>query len=97
MPRLIDGLPRGIGPLSLKKGVAIAGLRREGKAGAPSAFTMLTTEPSPDVEPFHNRQVVVMRPEDWAHWIYLTKPQAELLRPLPEGSLEAETVRGGSD
>ena len=41
--------------------------------------------------------VVVLRPDDWAHWIYLTKPQRELLRPLPEGSLEAKTIREGSD
>jgi putative SOS response-associated peptidase YedK len=77
--------------------MAIAGLWREGKNGAPPAFSMLTTEPSPDVEPYHNRQVVVLKPEDWAHWIYFTKPQAELLRPLPGKSLEAETVREGSD
>jgi putative SOS response-associated peptidase YedK len=77
--------------------LAIAGLWREGKNGAPPAFTMLTTQPSPDVEPYHNRQVVVLKPEDWAHWIYLTKLQTELLQPLPEGSLEAETVREGSD
>jgi len=76
--------------------MAIAGIWRESKNGA-QAFTMLTTEPSPDVEPYHNRQVVVLKPEDWAHWIYLTKPQADLLRPLPEGLLDAETVRGGSD
>jgi putative SOS response-associated peptidase YedK len=76
--------------------MAIAGIWREAKNGAP-AFTMLTTEPSPDVQPYHNRQVVVLKPEDWAHWIYLTKPQGELLRPLPEGSLEAETIREGSD
>lgn len=77
--------------------MAIAGLWREGKNGELPAFTMLTTEPSPDVEPYHNRQVVVLEPEDWAHWIYFTKPQAELLRSLPEGSLEADTVREGSD
>ncbi len=76
--------------------MAIAGIWREGKNAAP-AFTMLTTEPSPDVQPYHIRQVVVLMPEDWGHWIYLTKPQAELLRPLPEGALEAETVREGSD
>jgi hypothetical protein len=27
----------------------------------------------------------------------LTKPERELLRPLPEGSLDVETVREGSD
>jgi putative SOS response-associated peptidase YedK len=77
--------------------LAIAGLWREGKDDEPPAFTMLTTEPSPDVAPYHNRQVVVLRPDEWAAWIYLTKPEAELLQPLPAGSLKAETVRKGSD
>jgi len=45
----------------------------------------------------HNRQVVVLRPKDWAPWIYLTKPEGELLRPIPAGSLNVETVRAGSD
>jgi putative SOS response-associated peptidase YedK len=68
---------------------AIAGLRRRGADEGPPAFTMLTTE--------HNRQVVVLRSELWADWLYLTKPEAELLQPLPAGSLNAETVRQGSD
>jgi putative SOS response-associated peptidase YedK len=58
---------------------------------------MLTTSPGLDVEPYHSRQVVVLPPEDWAAWIYLTKPENELLRPLPEGSLDVKTVREGSD
>jgi putative SOS response-associated peptidase YedK len=77
--------------------LAIAGLWRDGKAGARPAFTMLTTSPGSDVEAYHSRQVVVLRPEHWAAWIYLTKPETELLRPLPEGSLDVETVREGSD
>jgi putative SOS response-associated peptidase YedK len=77
--------------------LAIAGIWREGKGAAPLAFTMLTTSPGPDVEPYHPRQVVVLRPEDWGAWIYLTKPERELLRPLPEGSLDVQTVREGSD
>jgi putative SOS response-associated peptidase YedK len=58
---------------------------------------MLTTSPSEDVAPWHDRQVVVLRPSDWSAWIYLTKPEAELLRPLPAGSINVETVRPGSD
>ena len=58
---------------------------------------MLTTTPSADVEPYHDRQVAVLRPEDWPAWLYLTKPEPESLRPLPEGSLEVEMVRKGSD
>jgi putative SOS response-associated peptidase YedK len=77
--------------------LAIAGTWRDGKPGKRPAFTMLTTSPGPDVEPYHSRQIVVLRPEDWAAWIYLTKPEKELLRPLPEGSLEVETVREASD
>ena len=77
--------------------MAIAGLWRESEGKNAPAFTMLTTEPGQDVKPYHNRQVVVLQPEDWVRWLYLTKPEAELLRPLPRGSLNVETVRGGSD
>lgn len=77
--------------------MAIAGIWREGQGNHPPAFTMLTTAPGPDVEPYHGRQIVVLRPEDWAAWIHLSKPEAELLRPLPEGSLAVETVRPGAD
>ena len=57
---------------------------------------MLTTAPGPDVAPYHNRQVVVLRPEDWAAWINLTKTEGELLRPLAGGSLDVTTVREGA-
>ena len=58
---------------------------------------MLTTAPGDDVAPYHNRQVVVLRPEDWAAWLYLRKPETELLRPLPKDSLTVEMVRSGKD
>ncbi len=77
--------------------MAIAGLWREGQGNQPPSFTMLTTEPGPDVAPIHNRQVVVLRPEDWTAWLDLSKPEAALLRPLPGGSLSVETVRPESD
>jgi len=72
--------------------MAIAGLWSEDADGALS-FTMLTTEPGPDIAPIHDRQVCVILPEDWAHWLFLTKPEAELLKPLPAGTLEVVTVR----
>jgi putative SOS response-associated peptidase YedK len=77
--------------------MAIAGLWRDDRGNQPPSFTMLTTEPGPDVELYHNRQVAVLSPQDWTSWIRLTKPEAELLRPLPAGSLAVETVRAGSD
>ena len=44
--------------------MAIAGLWRDGKGNQPPGFAMLTTEPGPDVAPYHDRQVVVLPPED---------------------------------
>ena len=75
--------------------MAIAGIWRA-IAGV-EAFTMLTTEPGPDVAPYHDRQVVVLPPDDWAAWLYLSRPDGELLRPLPAGSLDATLVRKGRD
>jgi putative SOS response-associated peptidase YedK len=72
--------------------LGIAGLWSEDDGGALS-FTMLTTGPGPDIAPIHDRQVCVLRPEDWGHWLFLTRPEAELLKPLPGGTLELETVR----
>ena len=76
--------------------MGIAGLWSEDQDGALS-FTMLTTEPGPDIAPIHDRQVCVLKPEDWAAWLFLSRPEADLLKPLPAGSLDVETVREGSD
>lgn len=70
----------------------IAGLWRPSPMG--EAFTMLTTEPGPDIAPYHDRQIVVLRPQDWAGWLY-GAPQAELLKALPAGSLRVEKVAWG--
>jgi len=77
--------------------MAIAGIWRAVKDGAQPAFTMLTTAPGPDVAPYHDRQVVVLKPEDWSAWLALDRAEGELLRPLPAGSLAVETVRPGRD
>jgi putative SOS response-associated peptidase YedK len=61
--------------------------------GSGEAFTILTTEPGPDVAPIHNRQVVVLDRDNWLAWLDLTRPEGELLRPLPAGSLVVEQVR----
>jgi putative SOS response-associated peptidase YedK len=77
--------------------MAIAGIWRDAQGNHPASFAMLTTAPGPDVRPYHNRQIVVLRPADWAAWLWLKKPQADLLRPLGEGSLSVATVRKGAD
>jgi putative SOS response-associated peptidase YedK len=70
-----------------------AGLWRPMPDGAGDAFTLLTTEPGPDVAPIHNRQMVVLERSDWHAWLNLERPEAELLRPLPPGNLTVEQVR----
>ena len=70
-----------------------AGLWRPMPDGAGEAFTLLTTEPGPDVAPIHDRQMVILDRADWLAWLDLTLPEAELLRPLPAGSLAVEQVR----
>jgi putative SOS response-associated peptidase YedK len=71
----------------------IAGLIRKDAIDGAACFTMLTTEPGADVAPYHDRQVVVLQREDWSGWLDLTRPEAELLRPLPTGSLTAQRLR----
>src|SRR4051812_13784112 len=51
------------------------------------AFTLLATEPGPDVAPIHGRQMVVVERADWRAWLDLSRPEAELLRPLPGAGL----------
>ena len=69
-----------------------AGLWRPMPDGG-AAFTLLTTEPGPDVAAIHNRQMVILNRNDWASWLDLTRPEAELLKSLPAGSLMVVQVR----
>jgi putative SOS response-associated peptidase YedK len=67
-----------------------AGLWRPGEDGEADRFTILTTAPGPDVAPYHDRQLVVLRRDQWAAWLDGTLPEAELLKPSPAGTLRVE-------
>lgn len=70
----------------------VAGLwRTDAKVG--EAWTMLTTAPGPDTAPYHNRQIVLLKPEQWSAWLNPLVPAVELCTPLPAGSLSVEQVR----
>jgi putative SOS response-associated peptidase YedK len=62
----------------------IAGIEREG------CFTMLTLPPGPDIAPYHDRQIVVLPRDDGSAWLASSRPQEEVLRTLPAGSLAHE-------
>jgi putative SOS response-associated peptidase YedK len=69
--------------------IGIAGLVRA-TPDFGEAFTMLTTEPGPDVAPYHNRQICVLPAADWSRWLDPKVPARDVLRPLPAGSLSVE-------
>ena len=66
---------------------------REHKSEIGEAFTMLTTDPGPDVAPYHNRQVAVIDRADWGHWLNPAVPARDILKPLPQGTLQVTQVR----
>jgi putative SOS response-associated peptidase YedK len=61
-------------------------------AAGGEAFTLLTTEPSPDVVPIHDRQMVVLERSDWSAWLEQTGNETDLLKALPAGCLRVEQV-----
>lgn len=64
----------------------IAGVVRDG------AFALLTTEPGPDIAPYHDRQIVILPTGRVMEWLDLSAPEKELLTPLPGGSLVVTRV-----
>ena len=75
---------------SMSQGMAFSGVRDD--PGHGEAFTMLTTEPGPDVAPYHGRQVAVLRPDQWKAWLTYERPAGQLLGPAPAGTLEVSAA-----
>ena len=71
--------------------LCIAGIWRS-SSEVGEAFTMLTTEPGPDVSPYHSRQVAVLDRGDWGAWLDSSAPARELIRPLPARTLAVEQI-----
>lgn len=64
----------------------IAGIvRADPKVG--EAFTMLTCPPGPDVAPYHNRQVVVLSPDQCFAWLDPAVEAGRFVEPQPGGTL----------
>jgi putative SOS response-associated peptidase YedK len=71
--------------------MGIAGLVRDAP-GHGEAFTLLTTIPGPDVQPYHNRQVALVKPAEWASWLDYSAAAHDLLGPLPAGALQVQAA-----
>lgn len=66
---------------------AIAGLLRT-NAEVGEAYTLLTAPPGPDVEPYHNRQIALLRPDQWRAWLDGSARSLDLLQPTAAGCLD---------
>lgn len=92
-PEQVDGKPKKkrkdkwLFTMRDRKWFCIAGIYRQ-HPEIGEAFTMLTTEPGPDVAPYHNRQIVVLAPDDWARWLDPRLPADDILRALPADTLQ---------
>jgi len=64
--------------------MAIAAIWMFSRKSRVLAFAMLTTHPGSDVEPFHNRQVVVLRPENWKAWLCLENQRKRCCNRCPQ-------------
>jgi putative SOS response-associated peptidase YedK len=62
----------------------VAGIVKQG------CWAMLTTEPGPDIAPYHDRQIVVLGADEGRGWLDLTRPESEILRAAPKGTLTVE-------
>lgn len=73
-----------------------AGMQVKGAAAKESAageaFTLLTTEPGPDVAPYHSRQMVVIERRDWRGWLDGSVVAGEVCGPLGAGVLAVAGV-----
>ncbi|MNJ41729.1 hypothetical protein D3C77_366640 [compost metagenome] len=56
------------------------------------AYAMLTTEPGPDVAPYHDRQIVVLPPGAGLHWLTLSAAEDLMLRPCSAGALNVQKI-----
>ncbi|HEY5072043.1 MAG TPA: SOS response-associated peptidase [Caulobacteraceae bacterium] len=73
---------------------AFAGLwdRAQTPEGPLESFTLMTTAPGADCEPYHNRQPVILDRGDWAAWLDLTADVAPLLKAGPAGRISVEAA-----
>ena len=67
-----------------------AGIWRPASQGWPEAYAVFTIEANGDVAPYHDRQMAVLRRRQRMDWLDLSRPEHELLQPLPIGAFRIE-------
>lgn len=67
-----------------------AGIWRPASEGWPEAYAILTIEANADVAPSQDRQMAVLKRRQRIDWLDLSRPERELLQPLPIGAFRIE-------
>jgi putative SOS response-associated peptidase YedK len=67
-----------------------AGIWRPASHDWPEAYAVVTIEANGDVAPYHDRQMAVLSRRQRMNWLDLSRPEHELLQPLPVGGVPNE-------
>ena len=67
-----------------------AGIWRPASQSWPEAYAVVTIEANGDVAPYQDRQMAVLRRRQRMDWLDLSRPEHELLQPLPIGAFRIE-------
>jgi putative SOS response-associated peptidase YedK len=54
----------------------------------PASFAGITVEAYPDIAPFQDRHIAVVREDDWMDWLEGSRPAESILRPFPPGTFK---------
>ncbi|QPC91523.1 SOS response-associated peptidase family protein [Mesorhizobium sp. INR15] len=63
-----------------------AGIWRPATRDWPEAYAILTIDANDDIAPYHDRQMAVLRRNERSAWLDMTRPEQDVLRPLPGAS-----------
>ncbi len=69
-----------------------AGIWRPASADWPEAYAVLTVAANAEVAPYHERQMAVLRRQQRMDWLDVSRPEHELLKPLPRRTFDVERV-----
>ena len=69
-----------------------AGIWRPASSEWPEAYAILTIAANPEVAPYLERQMAVLRRQRRMDWLDFSRPDDELLRPLPRRTFHVERV-----
>ncbi|MBZ9725822.1 SOS response-associated peptidase [Mesorhizobium sp. CO1-1-11] len=72
-----------------------AGIWRPATRDWPEAHVILTIQANDDIAPYHDRQMAVLRRDQRSAWLDMTRPEHEVVVPLPKNSFRISRLHQG--